>query len=134
MVKQSVMIVDDDAGMLAAVSTRCRQMGLDPIVFRDLGEAMERAERIVPDLILLDIDMPSGNGLDACERLSADERLMTVPIVMLTGNASGASRHRAQQAGARYVRKGSHLWARLKPVIERELGIGSEIKAMSDAA
>jgi len=133
MVKQCVMIVDDDAGLLAAVSTRCKQMGLDPVVYSDLSKAMERAETLVPDLILLDIDMPDGDGLDACERLATDERLMTVPVVMLTGNATGASRRRAQQAGARYVRKGAHLWARLKPVIERELGVGSEEEAMSEA-
>ncbi len=118
----TVMIVDDDAGLLAALKRRCDELGLIAITFTDLNRAVLEAKREVPDLIILDVLMPSGNGLDTCEELMQDERLMSTRIVMLTGESNADTRTRTQRAGAYYVRKGNHVWDRLKPILEQEFG------------
>jgi len=126
MLNPKVMIVDDDASLLKVLSARCEAIGLEPSVFTSLDDAIDDALRVVPDLIILDVSFPTGSGLEACERLATEKRLMSVPVILMTGHAEGETRLRALTAGARYVRKGAHLWDRLGPVIERELGIPAE--------
>ncbi len=119
----TVMLVDDDSGMLSALAKRCEALGLETMAFTDLREAVRAATDAVPDLIVLDVLMPSGNGLEICEQLMQDERLKSTRIVMLTGEASPETRLRTQRAGAHFVRKGNHVWDRLKPILEREFGL-----------
>lgn len=121
-----VLLVDDDPGLLASVSARLRELGADPVTFIDLPEAMEAAEKIVPDLIVLDLHMPTGNGLEACERLSQHDRLRSAPLILLTGEGSLEVRSRTKYSGARFVRKGVHLWDRLRPAVEASLGLVAE--------
>ncbi len=126
MQQPTVMLVDDDSGMLAALTKRCEAMGLKSMAFTDLNEAVQAATNVVPDLIILDVLMPSGNGLEICEQLMQDERLKSTRIVMLTGEASTETRRRTQLAGAQFVRKGNHVWDRVKPILEREFGLVSQ--------
>ena len=50
------------------------------------SEALEQVGKQIPDLVLLDIEMPDMNGYDVCRRLRADEATAFVPVVMLTSS------------------------------------------------
>jgi two-component system cell cycle sensor histidine kinase/response regulator CckA len=62
--------------------------------------ALQRAEEVSPDLVLLDIMMPGMNGYEVCRRLRASKRLAEVPVIMVTALDDQASRITGIEAGA----------------------------------
>ena len=58
------------------------------------------AEKIVPDLILLDVDMPEMDGFEAISILKSDEKLKSIPVVFLTAKYDAASETRGLELGA----------------------------------
>lgn len=68
--------------------------------------ALKIAEKIPPDLILLDIRMPQMDGYDVCRRLKANETTAAIPVIFLTGESDAASEADALEVGAAgYVTK-----------------------------
>lgn len=86
-----VLIVDDDAGIIEVVECALRERGYEVLIARDGDEALKRAERDAPDLIILDLVMPKRSGLTVLKRLKRD-RPGAPPIIMLT--ARDEERHR----------------------------------------
>jgi CheY-like chemotaxis protein len=78
-----------------------------------------------PDLICLDVSMPSGSGLAVCEMLANDEELCSVPVIMLTGSYDDETIRRCHSMSAHYVLKSRDVWRRLEPVVSKLLGIQS---------
>jgi two-component system, OmpR family, alkaline phosphatase synthesis response regulator PhoP len=66
----------------------------------DTAEAMAQIERLLPDLVLLDMMMPGGSGLDVLERVRSDPRISRTPIVIVSAFASDGDRVKARDAGA----------------------------------
>ena len=86
-----VLLVDDDESILESVRCALAERGYEVLVARDGAEALARAERDAPDLIVLDLVMPKRSGLTVLDRLRA--RNTTSPrIIMLTANDE--ARHR----------------------------------------
>jgi len=77
------------------------QCGVQVIVAVNGLQALARARRYHPDLILMDIEMPRMNGLDACQRLAVDPITCDIPVVMLTNSNLKSSRLRALMRGAK---------------------------------
>ena len=61
-----------------------KKEGFETLEARDGREAVEIAQREVPDIIVLDVTLPVFDGIEVCRRLRADERLRNVPVLMLT--------------------------------------------------
>lgn len=118
----TVAIVDDDAGLVAALQHRCEALGFRVMSFCNLPRAVLCIAGGRPDVVLLDINMASGDGLAACEDFALMAREQSFPIIMMTANADSRTKRRIRLAGARYVRKGMHLWDRLEPVLLECLG------------
>jgi signal transduction histidine kinase len=95
-----ILIVDDDAGVRGALTELLTFEGYQPAVACDGREALEKAADLVPDLILLDVMMPSMDGFEVCRRLRADPLLGEVPVIMLTALDDSDSRLRGIEAGA----------------------------------
>src|SRR5262245_34130165 len=86
-----VLLVDDDESILQSVGCALEERGYEVLFARDGFEALARAERDSPDLIVLDLVMPKRNGLTVVDRLRA--RNATSPhIIMVTAN--NEARHR----------------------------------------
>jgi CheY-like chemotaxis protein len=72
----------------------------------DVPEAIELVERHRPDLVLLDVLMPGGSGLEVIERLRSDPALAGTPVVVVSAFASDSDRLAASDAGANgFLRK-----------------------------
>lgn len=74
--------------------------GFTIIVAHDGLEAFEKTRYSNPDLILMDIQMPALNGLEAIRRLRKDPRFLSTPIIALTALALPGDRERCIEAGA----------------------------------
>jgi CheY-like chemotaxis protein len=79
-----VLLIEDDETVATAVRVALHLDGLELVWARDGAEAFELTRADVPDLVLLDLDLPQLDGLEICRRLRADPRLATLPIVLLT--------------------------------------------------
>ena len=66
-----------------------------------LKEGLEKAARELPDLILMDIQLPDGNGLEAMETLQQDPKTAEIPVIALSGLDPKYYRPRALAAGCR---------------------------------
>jgi chemosensory pili system protein ChpA (sensor histidine kinase/response regulator) len=101
-----VMVVDDSLTMRKVTGRILERHNFEVTVARDGVEALERLEERVPDLMLLDIEMPRMDGYELATAMRADPRYQQVPIVMITSRSGDKHRQRAFEIGVqRYLGK-----------------------------
>ncbi|HEY6196347.1 MAG TPA: response regulator [Candidatus Eisenbacteria bacterium] len=93
-------MVEDDADQRSAFIQRLRFEGYDAIAAADVPGAVQQARVRKPELILLDIGLPGGDGYLVMERLHSMPELADIPIVMLSARDAAKERPRALQSGA----------------------------------
>jgi chemosensory pili system protein ChpA (sensor histidine kinase/response regulator) len=99
--QKTLALVADDSITMRKVTTRVLEShDFEVITARDGVEATELMQERVPDLLLLDIEMPRMDGYQVAEHVRADARLRGVPIVMITSRAGKKHRDRGKKAGA----------------------------------
>jgi len=97
----TVLVADDDPVMRLLMLEMLTQVGMDGIEAGDGLEAVELARERVPDLILMDVDMPRMDGFTACRTIRAfDPDGACVPIVMVTGSDDVEAVTQAYEVGA----------------------------------
>ena len=82
-----VLIVDDLPDNLALLSDALEQAGHMVLVALDGATALERMQRLKPDIVLLDALMPGIDGFETCRRLKQAPGMRTVPVIFMTGLA-----------------------------------------------
>jgi DNA-binding NarL/FixJ family response regulator len=87
-----LLVVDDDPGLLMAVSETLRSEGYDVITARRGAEALVRVAESLPDLIISDIRMPEMNGYQLVRNLRSAPHTRLIPIVFLTAKDETADR------------------------------------------
>lgn len=95
-----VLVVDDDPALGRAVSRGLTQAGYAAEVVGSAAAALAGVASRLPDLLLLDIDLPDASGLEVCRRLRARFSAEELPIVVMTGQEQDASIQSAFEAGA----------------------------------
>jgi Chemotaxis protein histidine kinase and related kinases len=101
-----VMVVDDSLTMRKVTGRVLERHNFEVVAARDGIEALERLEERVPDLMLLDIEMPRMDGYELATAMRADPRYKDVPIVMITSRSGDKHRQRAFEIGVqRYLGK-----------------------------
>ena len=92
-----LLVVDDDTDLLAVVSFALRQAGFPVVTAHSFGTAMSTFRTELPDLAVLDINLPGGSGFELCAQLRKES---TVPIMMLTARGEEADLVHALELGA----------------------------------
>jgi DNA-binding NarL/FixJ family response regulator len=87
-----LLVVDDDPGLLLAVSDTLRAEGYDVATARRGADALVRVAETLPDLIISDIRMPVMDGYELARKLRSSARTRLVPIVFLTAKDETADR------------------------------------------
>ncbi|MCW2972376.1 MAG: response regulator receiver protein, partial [Thermoleophilia bacterium] len=98
--KVRVLVADDDAGLRALCRAALEVEGFEVVEASNGREAIELARAQMPDVLLLDLNMPHHNGWEVLEELANDEATKQLPVVMMTGSASQENLDRADRAGA----------------------------------
>jgi len=98
-VAKRLLVVDDDPGLLLAVSDTLRAEGYDVATARRGADALVRVAETLPDLIISDIRMPGMDGYQLVRNLRSNARTRLVPIVFLTAKDETADRIQGFRTG-----------------------------------
>ncbi len=121
-----VMVVDDSITMRKVTSRVLGRQGFEVMTAKDGIDALEQMEERVPDLMLLDIEMPRMDGYELATEMKGSARLRQVPIVMITSRTGDKHRQRAFDLGVnRYLGKPYQETELLRNVSEL-LGMGRD--------
>jgi chemosensory pili system protein ChpA (sensor histidine kinase/response regulator) len=93
------LVVDDSVSVRRSMEAFLSDLGFEVDAAGDGLEALERMRQRVPDLAIVDLEMPRLNGLELAAAMRQDERTVEVPIIMITSRASEKHRHLALDAG-----------------------------------
>ena len=96
---KSILVVDDSATVRKLISGKLEKSGHDVICANDGVEAMERLENLVPDLVLLDINMPRMDGYQVCKLIRSNDATKNVAVVMISGKDGFFDKVRGRMAG-----------------------------------
>jgi CheY-like chemotaxis protein len=97
--KPKILIIDDDNDMRRALHIRLRSQGYETVFAGDGLSAMRTALTETPDLILLDLGLPVGDGFVVMERLQKNTKLSCIPIIVLTARECRGNQEKALAAG-----------------------------------
>lgn len=100
MANSKIMIVDDDPDLRQAMRLRLRANHYDTVNAVDGYSAIALAYKERPDLIILDLGLPAGDGFVVLDRLQKDDKLSTIPVIVLTARDPQSSERRVLESGA----------------------------------
>lgn len=101
-----ILIVDDDEDFLQTLTIRMRTAGYKAVVAADGMQAVMMAQRHNPDLVVLDMRMPAGDGLSVMDKLSRSTKTMNIPVIVVTAYDDEATKQQVMGLGAvNYLRK-----------------------------
>jgi DNA-binding response OmpR family regulator len=123
-----ILFVEDEPSIFEPFSKALAREGFEPVVATTVAKAIEIAERINPDLVLLDLNLPDGDGRDVARAL---RRKGDTPIVMVTARGTETDRIVGLELGADdYVVKpfsGAEVIARIRAVLRRSAASAPEV-------
>ena len=103
---KTVMVVDDSITIRKITERMLKRYGVEVILAKDGVDATNLLQDRVPDLMLLDIEMPRMDGFEVASYVKNDERLKDVPIVMITSRTGSKHKEKAMEIGVdRYLGK-----------------------------
>ena len=123
MTKRTILLIEDEEAISEPLSAALVREGFDPVVAGTAAEGMELFEKRSPDLVLLDVMLPDGDGREILRRIRETSR---TPVVMLTARGEETDRVLGLELGADdYVTKpfsAAELAARVRAVLRRSGG------------
>jgi len=100
MERKRILIADDEEDVVTTLQFTLEKEGYQCLTAYDGKEALDKAKRENPDLIILDIMMPKMNGYEVSRLLKFDERYKHIPIVMLTARTQAKDKEIGRDTGA----------------------------------
>ena len=119
---KKILIVDDDPDVRQGMYVRLKANHYDAIFAADGLAGMSEARKHGPDLIILDLGLPAGDGFVVMERLKTFPSLAVIPIIVVSGRSGQVNRERAISAGATAFLEKPVDNAELLAVVRRALG------------
>lgn len=98
--RPKILVVDDDPDLVRALRLRLRAHNCDVITAGDGYSVIATAQKEHPDLIILDLGIPVGDGFVVLDRLQSNDALSAIPVIVLTARDPQSSEARALKAGA----------------------------------
>lgn len=122
MSNKRILIVEDDGDVRLGYHIRLKANNYDTYFAADSLSGITEARKHQPDLIILDLGLPAGDGFVVMERLKANTYLSVIPVIIVTGRDPYANRERALRAGAKAFLQKPVDNNELLAVIQRCLG------------
>jgi DNA-binding response OmpR family regulator len=101
MSKKTILVIDDDPDIRSGLQIRLRANGYETVFAADAATSVGQARKHKPDLIVLDLGLPGGDGFLVMGRLRAMPDLAVIPVIIVSGRDVHVNHDRALKAGAR---------------------------------
>ncbi len=82
-----ILIIEDERGLTQSLTWYFNREGFETSISHDGTEGLRKAQSLLPDLILLDINLPGIDGLTICRELRSGERTRSIPVIMITAKS-----------------------------------------------
>ena len=132
-----ILLVDDEPGLRTAVQAYLEDEGFQVTTAVDGEEGWEKAQKMIPDVIISDVMMPRCDGYGLLKKIREDERLGGTPVIFLTAKGMTADRTQGYQAGVDdYMPKPfdpDELVARVRNVVQRQERLLNEAARFANA-
>jgi CheY-like chemotaxis protein len=104
--KKKILVIDDDPDVRLGYHVLLRGNNYETCFGADAFSAVGEARKQQPDLIILDLGLPAGDGFVVLERLHVNTQLAIIPVIVVSGRAVQGNKERALKAGAQaYLQK-----------------------------
>lgn len=104
--KKHILIVDDDPDQRLGLHIRLKANNFSTAFAADAMSSIAEARKHMPDLIILDLGLPAGDGFVVIDRLKNITQLALIPVIVVSARSIEPNRERALNAGAKaYLRK-----------------------------
>ena len=134
---RKILLADDSDNIRNVLQLNFEWKGYEVLAAADGEEAIRLAERVRPDLIILDVMMPRRNGFQVCRLFKSDAKTSDIPVILLTAKNQKEDRYWGQDCGAdEYITKPFNTPA-LEKVVARLLeraGTGEEARPSQESA
>jgi CheY-like chemotaxis protein len=107
-----MLIADDDPSIVRLLAERCSRMGFTVVTAANGVQALVKASRSSPDILVIDVNMPEVDGLSVCAHLLDPDR-KPLNVIVMTGGRSSETMERCEGFGAFYAHKGARFWSDL---------------------
>lgn len=137
MIKKSakILVVDDEQDILELIRHTLNKEGYEVHIGANGQQAIEKATKVIPDLIVMDVMMPVMDGMEACRQLKENAQTAHIPIVFLTARSEEFAELAGFEAGADdYISKPIRarvLLSRIKAILRRQSPGSSETESAS---
>jgi two-component system phosphate regulon response regulator PhoB len=98
----NIIVADDDKVLSAMICGILKEAGHITLPAYDAMQVMMFVMKQPPDLVLLDINMPGGTGLDVLKKLQANKKTAGVPVIIMTGSTDKTLPDEARKYGAKH--------------------------------
>jgi two-component system cell cycle response regulator DivK len=120
-----ILYVEDNEDNIYMLRRRLERLGYDVVVARDGVQGLTMAQAEAPDLILMDLSLPSLDGWEATRRLKAAPQTRAIPVIALSAHVMAGDRETALAAGCDDYDLKPVEFPRLRAKIEALLGRGT---------
>ena len=96
------MVVDDSLTVRKISGRLLARHGYHVLTAKDGVDALEQLGEVIPDVMLLDIEMPRMDGFDLARNIRADKRIRHIPIIMITSRTADKHRQHAAEIGVNF--------------------------------
>jgi len=101
-----ILVIEDDADVRLGYQILLKANHYETVFAADSSSAVSEARKHTPDLIILDLGLPAGDGFIVLDRLRTNTNLSMIPVVVVSGRDARANKERALMAGAKaFVQK-----------------------------
>ena len=97
--KKTIMVVDDSITIRKITERMLKRYGIEVVLAKDGVDATSKLQDHIPDLMLLDIEMPRMDGFEVASFVRNDERLKSLPIIMITSRTGSKHKEKAMEIG-----------------------------------
>jgi CheY-like chemotaxis protein len=113
---KKILIADDDPSVVRLLADHCTRMGFDVDTACNGIQALLKASRTKPDILVIDVNMPEVDGLSVCAHLLEPDRA-PVNVIVITGSTNPHTLERCEGFGAYYACKGPNFWNDLEAAL-----------------
>ncbi len=121
---KKILLVEDDVYIRDVTATRLMEHSFEVLTAATGGDALVLAEESLPDMVLVDLDLPDMPGLDVVIAMRKQERTARIPVIVFTNNNSPELAKKAVELGAQdFFTKATTDFEQMLEVIKRNFTI-----------